>query len=84
MLCQFAAGLDKQGDGLIHVVETEGDIDREIAALQRRYYELLLAEMEQQHQQLSKQYERLILAEREAERWKTRYEILKEQTEKDE
>lgn len=83
MLCQFAAGLIGQGAGLINMVEAKDDIDLEIATLRKRYYELLLAEMEQLHQQLSEQYERVIRAEREAERWKTRYEILKEQMEDD-
>lgn len=41
-------------------------------------------EIERLRQELSEHDERVIRAEREAERWKTRYEMLKEQIEKDE
>ena len=99
MLCQFASGLIGQGANLKSVVETEANIDREIAALQRRYYELLLAEIERirkeqaaereqmRHEQATERerYEkRLEDLIREATEWKIRYQMLKEQTRADE
>lgn len=59
MLCQFASGLIGQGANLKSVVETEANIDREIAALQRRYYELLLAEIERIRKEHAAESERL-------------------------
>lgn len=49
----------------------------------RLHIQTLEAENERLRQQLGERDERVIRAEREAERWKTRYEILKEQMEDD-
>lgn len=88
MLCQFAAELDGQGVGLINIVESEEDIDLEIAALRKRYYELLLVEIERlRHERKDDQerYEAKIAElNRELGKWQAKYEILKEQMEEDE
>jgi DNA-binding transcriptional MerR regulator len=55
----------------------------EVAQL-RLHIQTLETENERLRQQLGERDERVIRAEREAERWKTRYEILKEQMEEDE
>ena len=55
----------------------------EVAQL-RLHIQTLETENERLRQQLGERDERVIRAEREAERWKTRYEILKEQMDEDE
>lgn len=58
-------------------------VKAQVSELQQ-HIQTLQTENERLRQQLGERDERVIRAEREAERWKTRYEILKEQTEADE
>lgn len=68
MLCEFAATID--GFEPVPVkVETEADIDREIAALRRRYVKLLEDELQQQLDEVRAEKAQRLEAEIEILRW---------------